>query len=143
MQSSQSSWKDDLSCGIKGIDHQHQEIFARFDYFSEACDDSAGGKEVLALLEYLDNYTVVHFAEEEGILERSGYPELGPHRKQHRKFLDELARLRVQIIDDGPAHSGVQARKKGMRQWLVDHIVNVDSEYVAHVVGSLSIDGDQ
>lgn len=132
----QADWKEGLTFGIKGIDHQHQEIFARFDHFSDACEESAGGNEVLALLEFLDNYAVVHFAEEEGILERNGYPELGRHRKQHRSFLEELARLRVQILDDGPDHREVLARKKGLRQWLVDHIDHVDREYVAFIRGA-------
>jgi hemerythrin len=54
---------------------------------------------VLRLLDYLEAYTLGHFAEEEAFQLQIGYPRFKEHKLQHDKFRARVAELRQEIGD--------------------------------------------
>ncbi len=122
-------WQEDLSTGIESIDSQHKEIFARFAVFSDACADETAGVELLRLLDFLSEYTLKHFQDEEKAMADAEYPRLGEQEKAHTDFVSELGRFKTLVEINGPSMELVLNEKRAMIQWLIHHIRNMDRAF--------------
>jgi hemerythrin-like metal-binding protein len=60
-------------------------------------------------------------------MEKSGYPHLERHREQHKVFAQNVIDLRSRASLD--AH----AIRQFLQQWLGEHIMKVDRDYVSYV----------
>jgi hemerythrin len=122
-------WQEDLATGIEGIDNQHREIFARFALFSTACSDGQASEEMLRLLDFLADYTAVHFREEQQAMADAEYPQLAEQEKAHGGFLAEFARLRELVEGNDPSLEAILNGKRTMVRWLINHISHMDKAF--------------
>ena len=84
------SWNDDYSVGIKEIDKQHMKLVDLVNELHEGMK-SGKGKEVLGnILNELVKYTAFHFAHEEQLFDKYGYPETAAHKRQHKDLVDQV-----------------------------------------------------
>lgn len=126
-------WSDRLSVGSDVIDAQHRELLHRFNDLLEACRLQKGKEKVVELLDYLDSYTVSHFSAEEGLMSRSGYPDLENHRGQHREFVARLAQLKADLEREGASLGVVVETNQALLNWIVRHIKTEDIMVGAHL----------
>jgi hemerythrin len=126
-------WTSDLATGIAEIDHQHREIFNRVARLSEACSAGRGKEEVLKLLLFLEDYVKEHFAAEEQLQIKSGYPEYAQHKSQHTRFIADISRLSNAFRMEGATLSLVIMTNKTLTSWLVQHISKTDKELGAYL----------
>lgn len=122
-------WREHLSVGVEEIDAQHQKLFEKFNSFMEACDQGKGGDEVARLFGFLDDYVNSHFADEERLQKRLGFPDHEKHREQHRKFTAELAAMKERLSSDGPTRFFVGTVSRMMTGWLIEHISGMDRAF--------------
>ncbi|WP_183356341.1 bacteriohemerythrin [Geomonas silvestris] len=130
------AWTNDLATGVADIDNQHREIFARVNRLSEACAEGKGKEEVLKLLNFLEDYVREHFAAEEKLQIREGYPEYAAHKAMHARFIADLERLASTFREEGATLSLVIMTNKTLTAWLVQHISKVDMELAAYLKGA-------
>ena len=124
-------WTDDLAVGIAEIDQQHHWLLDRTnELFDCLAQDEPDHGQVGELLESLVDYTVNHFVAEEELLQRHVYPEFSAHKAQHDSFTASLMAM-LHRHEEGDV-SGVEALDL-LVNWLLDHIVRVDQEYVPHL----------
>jgi hemerythrin len=126
-------WTNSLATGVTEIDGQHKEIFKRVRRLSDACSEGKGREEVLKLLLFLEDYVKEHFAAEEKLQVRSGYPEYAQHKSQHTRFIADIARLATAFKTEGATLSLVIMTNKTLTAWLVQHISKTDMELAAHL----------
>src|ERR1035438_882051 len=92
-------WKNEYVVGIGSIDAQHQGLFAigRELY---AAMTAGQGKSVLArILARLVQYTTVHFAHEERLMQLYHYPDFAKHRsEEHTSELQSLRHLVCRLL---------------------------------------------
>lgn len=69
-------------------------------------------------------YTREHFSTEERIMEKFGYAHLTDHIKQHRTFIEMIAR-RHKENQSGDTHAAVHL-VEDLKEWLVSHIAIED-----------------
>ncbi len=72
-------WNDNLTSGSPEIDTQHKELFHRINRLLAALE--TGGvdrQEISNVIQYLSDYVVYHFGNEEKYMARSPIPA-GPH----------------------------------------------------------------
>jgi len=127
------AWKDSYSIGVPQIDTQHRRLFSLADELHAAMN-SGKGKDVLAqVLQNLINYTKTHFADEERLMQRCGYPDLPAHKAQH----DEMTQKVLQIQQDFQAGKLMMtiAVMQFLSNWLRQHIGGSDRKYVPFVNG--------
>ena len=127
------AWKDSYSIGVQEIDSQHRRLFSLADELHAAMN-SGKGKDVLqAVLQNLITYTRTHFAAEEQLKERCGYPELALHKVLH----DEMTKKVLQLQRD--FQSGQMMISIDVMQflsnWLRQHIGASDRKYVRFMTG--------
>lgn len=129
-------WSSDLDTGIEDIDKQHQRIV---DYLNEL--DSANGtgdrNATNHVLNELVDYTQTHFAFEEGLLERAGYPFLRAHRRVHDIFAQRVADFRKRAAGGENVAPEVLSM---LKVWLTNHIKGDDADYADSVRKTLGIE---
>jgi len=118
-------WSPSLAVGHDGIDGQHRELFDRASQFFAAAVADLEPTLNRAFL-YLDSYVRFHFAQEEALMARLGYPELSAHREEHREYIRRLDAVKSHFESEGDSASVVAALDGLLRLWLVEHIGTSD-----------------
>jgi hemerythrin len=124
-------WKDSYSVHVQSIDGQHQNLFRMAGELHRAM--SAGdSKLVLAkLLDKLVDYTAVHFAHEERLMQSAKYPDFAAHKAAH----DELTRQVLKFQEDfkaGRIAIGISLLQF-LKSWLEKHIQETDKKYTPYL----------
>lgn len=123
------SWREDLAIGNQRIDEQHRELLERFDALLAACRRGEGRGELIRLLDFLDEYVVKHFGDEEALQRESGFPDFQSHQLQHLGFTKRVMELKRTIRAEGEVQvDHVLATNKMLLDWLVQHISTRDRE---------------
>ena len=125
---------DSLITGNTMIDNQHKELIAKIDALLTCCEQGGGKVQAIKMLDYLENYTEFHFAEEEKLQEEVSYPALEGHRQKHEEFKKAVEVLYDMLVEEeGPSEAFVAAVKKNVVDWLFDHIKNMDQALAAYI----------
>jgi hemerythrin len=126
-------WSEELALGVASIDEQHRELVKRFNMLLTACNEGKGGEQLRSTLEFLRNYVVEHFRDEERLQIRSGYPGYVEHQEKHREFVKKLSMLREQFNDEGASLPLIIKTNNTLVDWLVTHIRRDDQKVGAHI----------
>jgi len=120
-------WKSEYAVNIGSIDAQHQNLFAIGRELYAAM--SAGqGKSVLArILDRLVQYTTVHFAHEERLMQLHGYPDFAKHKAEHDALVKQVLAFQAEFTS-GRATMAVQVLQL-LKDWLEKHIKGSDAAY--------------
>ena len=109
------------------MDEQHAVLMDTLNEIRVALIRGERREQVSEALNRLIEFTRMHFASEEQLLEAHGFPGVSEHRDAHQKLLGQLeeAALRTQHHDD--------VRTKSMllflRDWYMKHMEDLDSLY--------------
>ena len=88
-------WHESNDSGDPGIDAEHRECFTRAnDLMDRLSATGAGREDQLAAIDALLEHAATHFAQEESVLERSGYADLPEHARVHAGLLNRASRVR-------------------------------------------------
>ncbi len=83
-------WKEEYSVGIEAVDHEHRELIDLVNRLHDALDGPAAKFTVPAFFGDLLKGISAHFALEEKIMRDQAYDQLGPHKADHERLLDDL-----------------------------------------------------
>ena len=89
-------WSTEYSVEVDSIDKQHQKLFAMLNGLHDAMKVGKGSQRVPLILGELVQYTREHFASEENLMLRAGYPDYDRHKAEH----DKLTRDVMQMVRD-------------------------------------------
>lgn len=83
-------WEKRYSVGIEAVDHEHRELVELINRLHEQA--KVQGSKVAVLGFFGDLYKAVsaHFALEERFMREKHYDELGAHKGDHERLLDEI-----------------------------------------------------
>jgi len=121
-------WKSEYAVNIGSIDAQHQMLFAISRELYAAM--SAGqGKSVLAkILDRLVQYTAMHFAHEERLMQLHNYQDFAAHKAEHDALAKQVVAFQAEF-NSGRATMAVQVLQF-LKDWLERHIKGSDTAYV-------------
>lgn len=124
-------WNERYSVGIARLDEQHQQLINLINDLNGAMlaaeDESARSK----ILDGLAAHAVSHFATEETLMEKFGYPGFERHKAEHDRLMAQVRLLLEKSRTDKAALT--HEVMTFLQRWLVGHIVNVDKRYSAHL----------
>jgi hemerythrin len=120
-------WRPDLFTGIPAIDRQHRELLGRIGALEAAAraGDATRAEELLA---YLERYAAEHFATEEQVMWKYGYPDRDAHWSLHLAFAMELAKRKSEHKANRSQTSLLVDLGRWMDRWLNDHVHGADTE---------------
>jgi hemerythrin len=122
------TWDCSLDIGIDNIDNQHKELFNRLDKLLTSIEDEKGNDEVIRTLDFLEEYVVEHFKEEEEIQNKTNYPLADIQRVQHEGFKSDLKEFRRVFESHGASTVLTLNIQKSLVNWLKNHIMNLDKD---------------
>lgn len=122
------NWDWTLDIGIDSIDNQHRELFNRLDQLLTAIQDGDGHDEVIKTLDFLENYVIQHFNEEEELQNKINYPLLNIQHAQHEEFKVDLKEFRSIFETQGPSTLLALSIEEKLVNWFKNHIINLDKD---------------
>ena len=118
-----------LRTGNDLIDTQHQALISRVNKLTEECKPGAEKLVAVQTLGFLMDYTNIHFADEEKLQADNAYPLLDAHKQQHAAFVKAVGELQEMLEEEeGPSEAFVEAVKKNVVDWLLNHICVWDKQ---------------
>jgi hemerythrin len=123
------TWNHACAVGVKAMDEQHAVLMDTLNEIRLALVHGKGREQVSEALGRLIEFTRMHFASEEQLLEKHAFPGSAEHRHAHQKLLAQIedAALRTQHNND--LHMG--SILLFLRDWYMTHIEDFDSQYGA------------
>lgn len=122
-------WDESLSVGIDIIDEQHKMLIQRMDDLSRAVEIKQGAAEITEIIEFLIDYTNIHFSTEEQQMKEQNYPDLGYQQKQHKIFKDNILNIVRDFDDNGPTPELAISINTFLIDWFIKHIMEVDLKF--------------
>lgn len=121
-------WDDSLLIGIENIDSQHKELFKYLDKFLSAMRERKGKEEIESALNFLEEYVIKHFNDEEEIQRRCGYPKIKEQVNEHEYFKNELKQLRMTFDKKGESVLLALNVQNKITEWVKNHISKLDKD---------------
>jgi hemerythrin len=130
-------WTPDLAVGSPEIDRQHQELYRRINQLLEACSQGKGKEAVGQTLQFLSDYVVTHFGNEETYMIKHGYPQYTQHKALHTQFIKSLQQLQEDFNREGAGVTLVIKTNQFVVDWLNNHIRRVDTKLGGFLKGKM------
>ncbi len=127
------TWNDNLKIGVPLIDSEHRELCDRIDRLLAACSQGKGRDEIAETVDFLQEYTVKHFGDEERLQRTSGYPKCREHKAMHEYFVSKIAALQKDLRENGANVAAISETNYFLMDWLLNHIRKVDKELAKYI----------
>ena len=123
-------WKDEYKIGEKTVDAQHYQLFFNVEkllYIIRNHDALRQKKECESIINFLLEYTVQHFADEERLQLETGYVSYELHKKIHADFTNTVL-LYKKRLDEAYSEEELEHFTGTLLSWLVFHVLGCDSK---------------
>ena len=120
-------WKNEYAVNIGSIDAQHQMLFAIGRELYAAMSTGQGKAVLGRILDRLVQYTTVHFAHEERLMQLHHYPDFAKHKAEHDELVKQVQAFQTEF-ESGRATMAVQVLQF-LKDWLESHIKGSDFAY--------------
>lgn len=128
------SWDKSLETGNLTIDTQHKSLINAINNLLEACSQGKGRVEVSKTLDFLQNYVIKHFADEEKLQLQSSYPDYKSHKNKHEDFKKVVNDIVEEFKKSGATIQLVAKVNTSVGGWLINHIKSEDKKVAAHIL---------
>lgn len=120
-------WRSDYTTRVEELDEEHREIVRLINTLYNGLRDGEDAGTMKYVLDEMVEYTHSHFDHEERMMRRFAYPGYSDHKREHDSFRSTINDV------NGMVASGVTGLGKPllkmMREWLLNHILEVDGKY--------------
>ncbi|HOM66071.1 MAG TPA: bacteriohemerythrin [Ignavibacteriales bacterium] len=126
-------WSDSYSVKVPNVDAQHKKLFEMIEQLQTAMKNGSGKEELGKMLDFLANYTVQHFKDEEDVMKKLNVAGLEEHKKEHEDFVKFVSDTIQKFKKDGASLSMLITIHQQVGEWLVDHILKKDKQIANYV----------
>jgi hemerythrin len=130
------AWNDRFKLGNEQVDGQHKRMFEMLNDLACLCADGSDVKHLQKTLDFLVNYTVQHFHDEEVLQLQFHYPEYERHKQLHENFKATVNDLVQESVQNALSTELSDNVNRIVVKWLVDHIMGEDKkigEYIRSI----------
>jgi len=121
------TWNHNCAVGVRAMDDQHGILMDAMNELRLAVVRGAGREGVSQLLDQLIEFTRMHFASEERLMEQTEFTGLDEHRAHHHRLLAQGLQLAHRLqYGEGVEMS---ALLDFLRTSYLDHIAEMDQQY--------------
>jgi hemerythrin len=125
-------WNDHLSVGVEAIDADHKKIVGMVNELYDAILAGCGRKKLDTLLDRLVDYTRYHFAREEELLTRTGYPDVAEHKREHDEMATWMNTAWHRYHNSSAIAPSLDAINY-LTDWLYNHVLGADQKFAPHL----------
>jgi len=127
------AWNDNYSLDNERLDTQHKQLFEFVSELVGACIDGSSTGKLSATLDFLVNYAVRHFADEEALQLEYNFPYYESHKKMHEDFKVTVTGLVERFQNSASPTELNNDINKIVVRWLVNHIQREDRKIGDHI----------
>ena len=117
-----------MATGVPEVDAQHQEWICRFNKFNDAIIEGKGIEVVQSTLDFFADYAESHFSLEEAAMAERNCPAAEANQAAHEHMRAILVGFRSYVKRHGFSISEVISLRIQMEEWLVRHILTIDTQ---------------
>lgn len=126
-------WKEKYAIDVESIDEQHKELFKNLGEFIKLVQDKEVPWEdrlnkAKDTLEFLSDYVVFHFDDEEKFQESINYPDIEVHKEAHIKFKEGINEYVDIFVEGGFTEDKMQEFSAKLMTWLIMHVGKMDQK---------------
>ncbi|MCL4537578.1 MAG: bacteriohemerythrin [Nitrospirae bacterium] len=121
------TWSDKYSVNINEIDNQHKKLIGIINELHDAMSKGKSNDILSNVLQDLIDYTRVHFANEERIMNMHGYHDYTAHKAAHEDLLRQVTKFDKEFRE-GKFGLSIQMMNF-LKDWLSKHILETDKKY--------------
>ncbi len=125
------TWNDTYSVKVDAMDKQHQKLFELINSFYDEIGKQSQTKLIFDLIAGMKAYTIVHFNEEEQLMQQYNYPGLALHKKEHADFINKVTDLEEKL-KSGKMIISFEITNF-LKDWIKKHIKESDQQYSAYL----------
>jgi hemerythrin len=122
------TWTEEFVTGNVTVDTQHKQLFVAINNLLDACSSGQGRAHLSETLDFLINYAVKHFSDEEKLQQQYNYPDYQNHKKLHDDFKATVGDLAKQLRENGPTVALVTKVNSNIGDWIINHIKHEDKK---------------
>jgi hemerythrin len=122
------TWNCSLSIGVDIIDDQHKELINFVNQFFSSIENEKSSADIINALNFLEEYVIKHFTEEEEIQKSTNYPLLDIQQMQHENFKKDLKEFRKIFETHGVSTVLALNIHQNLVDWIKNHIMNLDKD---------------
>ena len=127
------AWSKEYELGEELVDSQHKRLFELVDTIGRACAEGTDAEILNETLDFLLNYTVQHFVDEEALQLSCGYPDYQRHKKLHDEFEETVKEKVAEYRANGSTKELSDTVTKVIVRWLVNHILKEDKRIAQYI----------
>jgi len=118
-------WRDEFRIGIPEVDHEHQALIQLINALHSRLAQPEKAGAIGEFLGELHAQISAHFALEENVMRRMRYPQLGAHKGDHERLLDEIR----DMMDGYELHGryDAQSLSDALDKWFSEHFRTHDA----------------
>ena len=120
-------WDESMNLGDVTIDRQHKTLVGLINRVHAVGHAPDRDLEIMQSLSAMYLYAKEHFFDEEGLMDRLGYPGAEHHKAMHKSFVDKTHALTDACLDGEVDVDDVSAF---LVSWLRNHIAIEDAKIV-------------
>jgi methyl-accepting chemotaxis protein len=127
------AWSDQLLVGDDEIDNDHMILVGLVNNIHESLRRGVTSDEVGTAINHLLAYTNLHFQNEEGLMQKAGYPDFVQHKALHDALTGRVQDLHRRFLagEAGVGDDLIHLLKK----WLIEHIQRTDKQVGEYLAG--------
>jgi hemerythrin-like metal-binding protein len=119
-------WRDEFRIGIAEVDHEHQALIGLINELHAALGTDRTSEGIEEFLGEIYARISAHFALEEKDMRAHRYPELGVHKADHERLLDDIREIMDEQSERGVLDDGVFSDR--LASWFGDHFRTHDAQ---------------
>ena len=127
------AWSKVYELGVEQIDAQHRRLFVLVSELTKACIDGVETEKLYETLDFLVNYTVQHFNDEEALQLKYNYPDYERHKQLHEDFKATVGGLVQEFVNSGSSAELSSNVNTIVVRWLIQHIQREDKKIGVHI----------
>ena len=138
-------WSEDYELGNSFVDSQHKRLFELVGKIGKSCNENEEEEEkeegeeeeyinnICETLDFLLQYTVQHFSDEEALQLKYNFPEYEYHKKLHEEFEATVSEKVAEFKEKGSTKDLSDTINEFVMAWLVNHILKEDMKIGAYI----------
>jgi len=127
------AWSEKYALGNKQVDSQHRRLFELLSDLVASCLNRTEVTKLKGTLDFLVNYTVQHFNDEEALQCKYDYPDFQRHKQLHEDFKVTVGGLVQKFDCNGSSIELCNDVNKIVVKWLINHIQQEDRKIGKHI----------
>ena len=121
-------WNETMSVGVGGLDDDHKELVALLNEMDEAVAAGQNRDAINAIIDRLTESIKTHFAKEEALMAKSGFPGAAEHTREHDETLKAVLEWQAHFRSSSAPMMSPEILS-GFQSWLDNNIQGADMVY--------------